>query len=124
MVIFSILLFSGISAQDSASVSIKRVVIDPGHGGRDPGAVSPDGKVLEKDITLSVSLKLGQLIRKHYPEIEVIYTRDRDVAVNLDRRTEIANKSKADLFISIHVNAARSRSATGSSSSPSPSSSS
>lgn len=114
LVFFSILLFSNISAQDSTSVNIRRVVIDPGHGGRDPGAVSPDGKVLEKNITLSVALKLGELIRKNYPYVEVIYTRDRDIAVNLDRRTEIANKSKADLFMSIHVNAARSRAATGS----------
>ncbi len=114
LVFFSILLFSNISAQDSTSVNIRRVVIDPGHGGRDPGAVSPDGKVLEKNITLSVALKLGELIRKNYPYVEVIYTRDRDIAVNLDRRTEIANKSKADLFMSIHVNAARYRAATGS----------
>jgi len=95
-------------------VMLKKVVIDPGHGGRDPGAISPDRRVKEKDITLSVSLKLGDLIKRSYPEIEVIYTRKTDVFVELDKRTEIANKSKADLFISIHVNAAIARAATGS----------
>jgi N-acetylmuramoyl-L-alanine amidase len=114
LVIFSLLWISTSRGQENSMVMLKKVVIDPGHGGADPGAVSADRKVLEKDITLSVSLKLGELIKKSYPEIEVIYTRKTDVFVALDKRTEIANKNKADLFISIHVNAALARAATGS----------
>ncbi|MGL4853143.1 MAG: N-acetylmuramoyl-L-alanine amidase family protein [Phocaeicola sp.] len=78
------------------------VVIDPGHGGRDPGAVGKRGK--EKDINLKVSLKVGNLIRAHCPDVNVQYTRSTDVFIPLDRRAEIANKAKADLFISIHTN--------------------
>jgi len=101
-----------LTGQESSVVKIQKVVLDAGHGGKDPGAVN--GKVLEKNITLSVTLKLGEMIKKRYPGIEVIYTRDKDVLIPLDRRSEIANKSKADLFISIHVNAARATSASGS----------
>jgi N-acetylmuramoyl-L-alanine amidase len=79
------------------------VVIDPGHGGDDPGAVGKISK--EKDINLKVALKLGRLIRNNCKEVSVIYTRDTDVFVNLNRRAEIANNAKADLFISIHTNA-------------------
>jgi N-acetylmuramoyl-L-alanine amidase len=82
--------------------AIRKVVIDPGHGGKDPGATV--GKLYEKDIALDVALKTGKLIKKMYPDVEVIYTRDKDVFIPLDDRAEIANKHKADLFISIHVN--------------------
>lgn len=78
------------------------VVIDPGHGGHDPGAVGKISK--EKDINLNVSLKLGRLIKQHAPSVQVIYTRQTDVFVPLMKRAEIANKAKADLFISIHTN--------------------
>lgn len=109
------LLFSLSSfAQESSQLRLQRVVIDAGHGGKDPGTISIDGKVKEKDITLSVALKLGALISANYPNIDVIYTRKSDIAVPLDKRTEIANKNKADLFISIHVNGAASRAASGS----------
>lgn len=114
LIIISLLLVTPLISQNGSGMQIRKIVIDPGHGGTDPGAISPDGRVKEKDITLSVSLKLGEMIKSLYPSIEVIYTRNRDVFVPLDRRSEIANKSKADLFISIHVNAARSRAATGS----------
>ena len=114
LIIFCILFSSFATAQDGSSVNIKKIVIDAGHGGQDPGTVSPDGKYKEKEITLSVALKLGALIKNRYQHIDVIYTRDKDVAVALDRRTEIANKNKADLFISIHVNGVTSRSASGS----------
>jgi N-acetylmuramoyl-L-alanine amidase len=86
---------------------IKKVVIDPGHGGRDPGALSPDKKIREKDINLAVSKYLGQEINTHYPEIEVLYTRQKDVAVDLDKRGIMASEQHADVFISIHVNSAR-----------------
>lgn len=88
-------------------------MIDAGHGGKDPGTVAAGGRVKEKEITLSVALKLGEMISNSYPHIEVIYTRKSDIYLMLDKRSEIANKSRADLFISIHVNGARSTAASG-----------
>lgn len=84
-------------------VEIKTVVIDPGHGGKDPGASGPD-KTNEKDVALNVALRLGELIKKNFPDVNVIYTRKTDVFVELHERADIANKSKADLFIAIHCN--------------------
>ena len=101
-------------AQEMGAVSrIKTVVIDPGHGGKDPGAISRNGKYREKNITLSVALKLGELIKSNYPGIKVVYTRSTDKYVELAQRAEIANKNKADLFISIHVNSAKAVQARG-----------
>ncbi len=82
---------------------IRTVVIDAGHGGRDPGAVGK--RAQEKDIALSIALKVGEYIEENIPEVEVIYTRKTDVFVDLWKRAEIANQAEADLFISIHVNA-------------------
>lgn len=79
------------------------VVIDPGHGGKDPGAVGSSSK--EKDITLSVAIKLGELIESNHKDVKVQYTRQSDKFVALDQRAVIANNYKADLFISIHCNA-------------------
>lgn len=90
---------------------IKRIVIDPGHGGKDPGAVGPKG-LLEKDVVLAVGQKLGQILEKEY-NMEVIFTRDKDVYMPLEERTAIANSNKADLFISIHANASRRKAARG-----------
>jgi len=81
---------------------IKTVVIDPGHGGKDPGATI--GKVYEKDIILNVALATGKLIKEQFPDVKVIYTRDKDVFIQLDQRAILANKQKSDLFISIHAN--------------------
>lgn len=81
---------------------VKKVVIDAGHGGQDPGTVAKG--LREKDITLSVALKLGALVKKHHPDVQVIYTRDNDTFIPLNDRGDIANKAGADLFISIHVN--------------------
>lgn len=83
---------------------IKTVCLDAGHGGKDPGAVGLSSK--EKDIVLAITLKLGKLIKDKYPDINVVYTRKTDVFVDLKRRSQIANDSKADLFISIHINSA------------------
>ena len=88
------------------------VVIDPGHGGRDPGAIGRKGK--EKDINLSVALKLGKLIKGNCKDVHIVYTRQTDVFVGLDKRAQIANNAKADLFISIHTNSvARGRTVRG-----------
>lgn len=90
------------------------VVIDAGHGGHDPGAIGKISK--EKNINLNVALKLGKQIQKNCPDVKVVYTRTRDVFIPLNRRAEIANDAKADLFISIHTNAlANNRTAKGAS---------
>lgn len=88
------------------------VVIDPGHGGHDPGAVGRRGK--EKNINLNVALKVGRLIQNNCKDVKVLYTRKTDVFIPLDRRAQIANNAKADLFISIHTNSvARGRTVRG-----------
>ena len=92
--------------------SIKKVVIDPGHGGKDPGAVGRKSK--EKDIVLAIALKVGRYIEENHKDVQVIYTRKSDVFVELFRRAQIANESNADLFISLHCNASKSASAYGS----------
>lgn len=90
------------------------VVIDAGHGGHDPGAIGKISK--EKNINLNVALKLGKLIQQNCPDVKVVYTRKKDIFIPLDRRAQIANDAKADLFISIHTNAlAKNRTAQGAS---------
>jgi len=81
---------------------IKTIVIDAGHGGRKPGASGSFSK--EKDISLKVALKLGAKIKEELPDTKVIYTRTKDVDVDLYKRAEIANDANADLFISVHCN--------------------
>lgn len=83
------------------------VVLDAGHGGHDPGAIGRRGK--EKNINLSVALKLGRLIEDNCPDTKVVYTRKKDVFLPLHKRAEIANNAKANLFISIHTNAIAAR---------------
>jgi N-acetylmuramoyl-L-alanine amidase len=87
------------------------VVIDPGHGGKDPGAVSKN--IREKDIVLNLGLKLGEYLRENMPEVKVVYTRDKDIFVPLHQRADIANRNKADLFISLHANYCGTPSITG-----------
>ena len=85
------------------TTKIRTIVIDPGHGGKDSGTMGTKRfKIYEKHVALAVSLKLGKYISEAFPEVEVIYTRDSDIFLELNERTEIANKSNADLFISIH----------------------
>jgi N-acetylmuramoyl-L-alanine amidase len=85
------------------STKIKTIVIDPGHGGKDSGTLGTKRfKIYEKHVALAVSLKLGNYIAEEFPDVKIIYTRDTDVFLELNERTEIANKSNADLFISIH----------------------
>jgi len=92
-------------------LGIKRIVIDPGHGGKDPGTISPSG-LMEKDIVLDVALKLAKRLKENLG-CEIILTRNRDVFIPLEERTAIANSKEADLFISIHVNAAPNKQAKG-----------
>lgn len=87
------------------------VVLDPGHGGRDPGAVGRISQ--EKNIVLSVVKLLGEMIERNMSDVRVVYTRTSDVFVPLEQRAVIANKNNADLFISVHTNAATNRSAFG-----------
>jgi N-acetylmuramoyl-L-alanine amidase len=93
-------------SQGDGKMKIRTLVIDPGHGGSDPGAVGKFSK--EKDITLAVSLKFGELIERNYPNIKVIYTRKDDRFLELYKRADIANKNNADLFVCVHVNASTS----------------
>ena len=96
---------------------VEVVVIDPGHGGNDPGAHY--GGTSEKDLTLKVALKLGKMIEEGMPGVKVVYTRKTDKALGPDKakdlqaRADIANKAGGDLFISIHVNAAKSTAVRG-----------
>jgi N-acetylmuramoyl-L-alanine amidase len=81
---------------------VAKIVIDPGHGGTDPG--TRGAFIVEKDICLKVALQVGQYIEENIPDVEVIYTRKKDATVDLYKRPQIANKHNADLFISIHAN--------------------
>lgn len=96
----------------AAESPIKRIVIDPGHGGHDTGTISPGG-MREKDLVLDVARRLRAYIKHNYPDVEVILTRDSDRFVALEERTAIANSRKADLFISVHANASQSKAASG-----------
>ena len=101
------------NAQPAERGKVCKVVLDPGHGGKDPGCVYRN--YYEKDVTLGIAKKLGELIRKNYPDVEVIYTRSTDKYVELAERGKIANRANADLFISIHINAATNQNARGTS---------
>lgn len=111
ILLLSIIILPYSFAQETSSSRLSKVVIDPGHGGDKPGAKGK--RSLEKDINLAVSLKLGELIKNHLPEVKVVYTRTKDVDVDLIKRSQLANREKADIFISIHCNAAKNPSACG-----------
>ena len=91
-------------------LGVSRIVIDPGHGGHDPGARS--GGLSESELTLDVALRLKKLLEKQ-PGIEVVMTREKNIYIPLEERTAIANREAADLFLSIHANASRNVSARG-----------
>jgi len=93
-------------------LKIGRIVIDAGHGGHDTGTIGPTG-FMEKDLCLDVALRLGKTIQQRLPSAEVVFTRADDTFVPLERRTEIANEAKADLFISVHANSSEDHHARG-----------
>ncbi len=116
--LFSIIfLLSSFSvAQTTTNNRLQTIVIDPGHGGKDPGTMGTKRyNKYEKDIALSVSLMLGNYISIAFPKLNIIYTRDKDVFLELNERTQIANNSKSDLFISIHCDGFTNSSASGAS---------
>ena len=105
-----------LSAQSkNRHLGLKTVVIDPGHGGKDPGALGKTKNMHEKHIVLAVSKLLGDKIKKEYPDVKVIYTRSGDSFIGLHERAMVARRNNADLFISIHCNGSSSPEARGSS---------
>jgi N-acetylmuramoyl-L-alanine amidase len=94
--------------------NINVIVLDPGHGGRDPGAINRQLGIREKDVALAVALKVGEYINQYMPDVEVVYTRKDDRFIELEERGRIASKANGDLFVSIHANSARNVHATGS----------
>ncbi len=103
------------AAQSSGHLGLRTVVIDPGHGGKDPGALGKTKNMHEKHIVLSVAKKLGAKIKEEYPDVKVIYTRTGDTFIGLHERAMVARRNNADLFISIHCNGSSSAEAKGSS---------
>ena len=99
----------------SKHLGLKTVVIDPGHGGKDPGALGKTKGVHEKHIVLTISKLLGQKIKAAYPDVKVIYTRNNDTFIGLHERAMVARRNNADLFISIHCNGSSNTEAKGSS---------
>mgnify|MGYP006266644131 CR=1 FL=1 len=97
-----ILIMASFSPVGVKDYKVNKIVIDPGHGGRDPGTHGEISR--EKDVALDISLKLGAIMKKYLPEVEVIYTRGGDSYPQLKERADLANKNGADLFISIHCN--------------------
>ena len=112
--LFFVVNFSSFS--QSSNNKIKTIVIDPGHGGKDPGTMGTKRyKTYEKDIALDISLILGGYIETYFPEVEVIYTRKTDVFLELWERTKLANNKNADLFISVHCDGFTNPNASGAS---------
>lgn len=99
--IFILFFFNRVVGQNDVG-KIRCICLDAGHGGKDPGALGV--KTYEKHIVLDVVRKLGKMIEKNYPDIKIVYTRDKDVFIDLKIRTKMANDAKADLFISVHAN--------------------
>lgn len=91
-------------AQQNKDLGLKTVVIDPGHGGKDPGALGKVSSKHEKHIVLNISKLFGQKIKAAYPDVKVVYTRNTDVFLELKERVNVAKRNNADLFISLHCN--------------------
>ncbi len=106
-----LLLFSESNLLEASPYHLKTVVIDAGHGGHDAGCLGSSSK--EKHVALEIALRLGKLIEQNYPDVKVIYTRTKDVFIELHERAAIANRAKADLFICIHANSSEASTAFG-----------
>lgn len=111
-ILYFIFPFFAVIADAAVAAKPFVVVIDPGHGGKDPGAMGPNGR--EKDINLNVSLYFGNLIKENCPDVKVVYTRETDIYVPLQDRSNMANKANGNLFVCIHTNASKAKSAYGS----------
>ena len=98
-------LLAPVPARADGGIHLSTVVIDPGHGGHDPGCVSRDGKTYEKDLTLAISKSLSAKITADCSDVKTILTREDDTYVTLSGRADVANNNNADLFISVHINA-------------------
>lgn len=109
--IASLLLTSYSIPSRTQEYKIKTVTLDAGHGGKDPGTLGKHFK--EKDVALSITLKLGAMISEKFPHIKVVYTRKTDEFIELDERANICNRNKSDLFICIHCNAAENKKMIG-----------
>ena len=99
-----------VNAQETSNI-VKKIVLDAGHGGKDPGAIGKRAK--EKNITLAITLKLGKYIEEKIPGVEVVYTRTTDKFLELRTRTDIAIEENADIFISIHINSCKDKNVKG-----------
>lgn len=119
IILFFVMLHAAVSEASAqpanGNVTLRTVVIDPGHGGKDPGAPGPDSRNSEKHIVLKIARLLGGMIEEDYPDVKVVYTRNGDVFPKLTDRVKTAHDHNADLFISIHCNSSKNRSASGSS---------
>ncbi len=116
LIALSVLLFVAATVADATdstpASTLKVIVVDPGHGGEDTGAIGPNGTT-EKSITLQIALRLKDAIEDRLPYVNVVLTRTDDTYISLKERTAIANRVRADLFLSIHANAAYRRGASG-----------
>lgn len=109
ILLYSFLLFpQHLYAQQNKDLGLKTVVIDPGHGGKDPGAPGKTSATSEKHIVLKISKLFGQKIQAAYPDVKVVYTRNSDVFLELKERVNVAKRNNADLFISMHCNSNKS----------------
>ncbi len=114
MLLLFLITSTSTASQAQNSSSTYTLVIDPGHGGTDPGKPRGAAKMMhEKDINLAISLKIGAYIQENLPNIKVLYTRSKDEYVSLKERTTFANKNQADFFISIHANSSSRSSISG-----------
>lgn len=107
--------FSAMGQTNADGLGLTTIVIDPGHGGKDPGALGQTSATSEKHIVLAVAKRFGEKIKEAYPGVKVVYTRSDDRFIGLHDRAMVARKNDADLFVSIHCNSSSNKSALGSS---------